>query len=381
MIVLNTEQTVAMAGLGNLNYVQLKKIRSFLWVVGQVILQYSEKELQRIDVDVGNDRTAFDTSFGTITYEWCQTKGKEKKPPEEVNDWNSSLLREIEAEIDIYLCMLFLKESVPDSNATIPTIDYNADGFDKPGITILIGGDHGDGHCPITAKLNLSSPAERKEKKDLGYGCPIIQFASVECTKDAYELLDLTIMPKIKREITELDTSAVLTVFDCLRPRQAYHSFIVPSTIHLSTIAFTEAPKTLRFAYSGHSDEPPGHRVIQLDDVLIFKDISHLQLSAKLVVRNFNQLYVGDLAFLAMLIGMNNSAGDHCLLCMHKGSEFNCDHSSMERRTKEKLDIVDSYQESIRKSTETKRSREDTERQEERKRVKREEREAAVEES
>ena len=38
-----------------------------------------------------------------------------------------------------------------------------------------------------------------------------------------------------------------------------------------------------------------------------------------------------------MLIGMNNSSGSHCLMCMFKGSQFNCNHNSLTKRTKESL--------------------------------------------
>ena len=45
----------------------------------------------------------------------------------------------------------------------------------------------------------------------------------------------------------------------------------------------------------------------------------------KEVASNFNDLYVGDLAFLAMAIGMKNSSGAHCAHCLLKASEFNVD--------------------------------------------------------
>lgn len=55
----------------------------------------------------------------------------------------------------------------------------------------------------------------------------------------------------------------------------------------------------------------------------VFKDVKWADLSAKLVISSFNELFIGDLAFLAMLIGMNHSAGSHCLMCLSKASEFN----------------------------------------------------------
>jgi hypothetical protein len=51
----------------------------------------------------------------------------------------------------------------------IPVLDYVGDGFVNPGVTVLFGGDHGDKHCPISCKINLSPPSIRKEKKQLSY--------------------------------------------------------------------------------------------------------------------------------------------------------------------------------------------------------------------
>jgi hypothetical protein len=56
-----------------------------------------------------------------------------------------------------------------------------------------------------------------------------------------------------------------------------------------------------------------------------------------MTVSRFNELFIGDLAFLAMLIGMNSSSGTHCLLCMKSKAEFNCNHQSLVPRTKESL--------------------------------------------
>ena len=49
-------------------------------------------------------------------------------------------------------------------------------------------------------------------------------------------------------------------------------------------------------------------------------------------------LYVGNLAFLAMLIGMNNSSGSHCVQCEKKARDFCCDNMHPhEMRTKASL--------------------------------------------
>jgi hypothetical protein len=70
----------------------------------------------------------------------------------------------------------------------------------------------------------------------------------------------------------------------------------------------------------------------------VFFNVPYFELEAQVIITTFNELFIGDLAFLAMLIGMNNSSAAHCLLCMFKGSQFNCNHNSLMRRTKEKLE-------------------------------------------
>jgi hypothetical protein len=342
-VALDTAQTIALARVGRLNDTRMKKIRSFLRQVGKVNLQLSDKEQQRIDIQVGLHRTKSAT-FGSCLHEWSRTKGKEKKPPEQVYYWNSNLAHKVEAEVDLYRRHILLEH--PDST-TIPVIDYKADGFDKAGITILFGGDHGDKHCPISCKLNLSPPIVRKEKKQLSYQCPVVTFASVQCTKDAYDLMDSTVMPKIKQQLIDLKKSSVVVVYHKKNITTNFRSYIVPSSIRPTTIAFllqqtneavddTDNKKiTMTYAY-GEDIAAPTFGSVAIEDP-VFIDVPHFELGAKLIVSCFNELFIGDLAFLAMLIGMNNSSGSHCLMCMFKGAQFNCNHNSITKRTKESL--------------------------------------------
>jgi hypothetical protein len=69
----------------------------------------------------------------------------------------------------------------------------------------------------------------------------------------------------------------------------------------------------------------------------VFLGVRFFELGANVVINEFNELFIGDLAFLAMLIGMNHSAGDHCLMCTLKESEFNCSATDMTLRTKESV--------------------------------------------
>ena len=346
-VVLTTPQTIALARVGRLNDTRMKKIRSFLRQVGQVNLQMSLKEQERIDIEVGLHRTK-QAVFGSYIHEWSLTKGKEKKPPEQVFYWNSKLSREIEVEVDLHLQHLFLldkqNEQYKDEDS-FPKLDYVGDGFSNPGVTVLFGGDHGDKHCPISCKINLSAPTIRKAKKSLSYQCPIVVFGSVECTTDAYDLMNSTVMPAVKEQLKELKKSAMVTVYHRLNITKCFRTYTVPSTIHPGTVAFIPRTNdegggrmvaTMTFAYDGNDGEGGTFGSVNLEDP-IFVGVPVYELGAKVTISEFNELFIGDLAFLAMLIGMNHSSGSHCLLCKLKGSEFNCEHSLLALRTKETL--------------------------------------------
>jgi hypothetical protein len=210
--ILSTTQTIALAQVGALNDTRMKQFRSFLRNVGKVNLQMTNSEIGRINVQVGLHQTK-PAVFGRYIHEWALTKGKEKKAPEQVHYWNSTLSSEIEAEVDLYLHHLFHGNTNDPPLQDIPVLDYAGDGFVNPGVTVLFGGDHGDKHCPISCKFNLSPPIVQKEKKKLGYQCPMIVFGSVECTKDTYKLMNKTVMPIVKDQLKELQSSSIVTVY------------------------------------------------------------------------------------------------------------------------------------------------------------------------
>jgi hypothetical protein len=56
-VILNTAQTIALARVGRLNDVRIRKVKSFLRDVGNVNLQMSVSEVQRIDNQVAWHRT------------------------------------------------------------------------------------------------------------------------------------------------------------------------------------------------------------------------------------------------------------------------------------------------------------------------------------
>jgi hypothetical protein len=344
---LDTVQTLALARVGRLNDGRLKKVKSFLKTMGNVNLQMTIPEQQRIDVQVGLHRTN-DAIFGKRLHEWSKTKGKEKRAPELVHFWNSQLSNEIEAEVDLYLRHLFMTGMVPAD--TIPSIDYVADGFPQPGVTLLFGGDHGDKHCPISCKLNLSPPAVRKEKRALSYQCPVVCFASIECSTDSYGLLNSTVMPAVRKELKALESSSVVTVFDVQHPTTKFRSYVVPSSIrsigiiqeavelnnNQPLVATMKIKMTFGFDAEKVGD-PPQFGSICIDDP-VFIDVKYYDLRTKVTVTTFHHLFIGDLAFLAMVIGMTNSSGAHCLMCTKTKNQFNCNHfSDLKLRTKEEL--------------------------------------------
>jgi hypothetical protein len=62
----------------------MKKIKSFLQHVAKVNMSMSTKEILRIDQQVGLYQTR-EAVFDSHIHEWALTKGKEKKPPEQVH--------------------------------------------------------------------------------------------------------------------------------------------------------------------------------------------------------------------------------------------------------------------------------------------------------
>lgn len=156
----------------------------------------------------------------------------------------------------------------------MPSIDYVADGFSKPGVTILIGGDHGDHHCPISCKINLSSPEDRKQKKNLGYQCPVVQFASIQCSKDAYQLMDDTVMPLVKRQLISLRETAIVVVYHDRNMSGCFRSYSVPSSIRINTLAFLQQSNadnssnpSMTFAFGAGLGEPQFRLIPIVDPV------------------------------------------------------------------------------------------------------------------
>ena len=326
---LNTPQTLALGCLSGINDTQLQKIRSFLRNIGKTELKHSKKEIERIDADVGLHKSMPVPLCSNCTLEWSTTSGKgvEKKPPEQCSFWNCDILLEVAAEIDLLLLELFLEE--PDLK-TIPLLDYPAPGFDVAGIVALFGGDHGAGSCPCHLKINFSSPQVRKERGELNCRCPTVQIASIQCSKDSFESLSHTVMPKTKQQLIELRNSCACVVCSVKSPGKCRKAFLLPKNCDRQNMLIND--KTLCYQTGIHQ------RTIDLRTHFAAEDVASEDLRVSTIVSNFHDLCVGDLAFLAMVIGVNNSAGHCCVHCQKGSKGFNCDQTQPQHmRTKASL--------------------------------------------
>ena len=332
---LETHETVAMARLLNLNDQQLQLMRSYLRRMGQVELKYSKKDLIAIDNEVGLDFIASPV-FGSFTYEWASSanKSKKKTPPEKCLFWNTSLLEQLTAEVDLHFHHLFVSDNKLNS---FPALDYSS-GAGGDGVVILFGGDHGDTSCPVSVKINFSSPATRKARNDIGYQCVMVPIASVDCTKDTYEILENTVMPRVRQDINVLNASSVLTVYKRTAKKDCFKSYIVHRTIKLVTVVITHQNLKPILTYV-FEDSHGQARQASIDLSLRFKppEAAWHELQATVTVSKFVDYYVGDLAFLAMLLGMTNSERNYCLLCDTTAANFNCNCNEASKRTLQNL--------------------------------------------
>ena len=164
--------------------------------------------------------------------------------------------------------------------------------------------------------------------------------ASIDCSKDTYEILSNTVLPQVRRHINSLKKSSVLTVYHKNDERK-FKSFIVPASIERCTaviITGGDSNKKAHLKYVYTDDN--GEIQQQIEDIsLHFTDVPFFLLNARVVLSTFHDFYIGDLAFLAMLLGMTNSSGHHCLLCEAPAKDFNChpDTTLSKLRTKERL--------------------------------------------
>ena len=128
---------------------QLEQLRSYLWRIGHVKFQYSKKDLEKIDEEVGLDRIP-----PPVNKKYWHDWAERGQGAEEVNYWNMDLIPVIENEVDLHI-----RNRIHDeiNIVGIPDIEYVAPGFNGvPGVAIMFGGDHGDKNLPFTTKIQIS---------------------------------------------------------------------------------------------------------------------------------------------------------------------------------------------------------------------------------
>jgi len=287
--VLSTPQTLALGRLTGINGTQMSKLRSFLKTVGKVDLKCSKKEIGCIDTDVGLHVTMPAPTFSNCTIEWATTSGHEKKLPEQCHCWTADTLKEVASEVDLVLTTLFLQKL--DNSSDFPALDYGAPGFDSPGIVVLFGGDHGAGRCPCHLKINFTSPQERKLRGDINWLCPSVLIASIDCSKDTFELLSNTVMPQIKRQMVELRNSCAVVVYSVNQPAKNRKAFLLPKNLQKDTLVIQEEQLLYRVGMVDRSINLRPFFRIDEDPTLAGS------LLVKIVVSNFHDLHVGDCWF------------------------------------------------------------------------------------
>ena len=238
---------------------------------------------------------------------------------------------EVAAEIDLLFHSMSLEEVV-NTAVPYPTLDCNAPGFEEPGIAVLFGGDHGAGACPCSMKLNFSSPQEQKRRGELNWRCPTIQIASTDCSKDTFKSLVNTIMPRVKAQMTDLRNCAAFALCSTRQPKKHKKVFLLPRGLNEREVNVQNG--ALACTVIGHQ------RTINVGVCFDTEadDFSCQHLMLVKVISKFHDLYVGDLVFLCVAVGMNNSDGAHCLHCKKKAHQFNCESIAPEDvRTKASL--------------------------------------------
>jgi len=254
----------------------------------------------------------------------------EKKAPEHCSHWNLDSLLEVASEID-----LLFDTNNPASPPSKALIAAHLTGFaDKPGIVVLFGGDHGAGNCPCSLKLNFSSPQARKERGELNWRCPAMQIASIECTKDSFELLSSTIMTMIKTQLINLRNCSACVVHSRRDPRKTRKTFLLPKELQTTSVQNDHLVCSVRLHQRAICLAPHFNVEFGTNGTGAF---SSCDLSVIKVISNFNDLRVGDLAFLSVAIGVNNSSGAHCMHCEKKAREFNSPVQQHDMRTKASL--------------------------------------------
>ena len=153
--------------------------------------------------------------------------------------FNTHLDEDICLEIEGHLFKRLLSPADGTAVSDTPSLDYCAPSNEK-GITILLGGDHGDRYFRFHAKIHLTSPMEKKKRRDLSYECPIVQIACCKCAKDKYIVLKETVMPRLESDIAKVQASCAIVLYDGTDIKGPRKVYLVPKGINVKTVTFLD---------------------------------------------------------------------------------------------------------------------------------------------
>ena len=300
--------TMAISSELGLRSGQLRDLRSLLKTQG-VQLEMPDKEVDRLNREVGNI-TSNDPVCKSSVY------NHPEGDKESCNYCIVPIEKEICLEVQKYL----------QSIGEIRNLDYDHPDQEmvggSPGITVLFGGDHGDGKFRFHAKPHLSSPHERKERGDLSFGCPLTPMCNLECRKDTHGLLESTVMKTVSNGIEKLLKSACIVIHNSRRGTEFCKATLVPASADINNMKLGLNGKSFQYT---EIMSPNEWKAISIPEELWGPDAT-----ATKVISCFHDLYVGDLAFFAVILGMPGQSSGRCLSCNITSANFNsiCDRNA-----------------------------------------------------
>jgi hypothetical protein len=150
----------------------------------------------------------------------------------------------------------------------------------------------------------------------------MVQIACCDCAKDKCLVLKATVVPRMAKYIAKVHESCAIIVHDAsdIGEGPSRKACLVPKSIRMKSAAFLDGGR-MQF----HVDGKPDPVII---DFLLDSPMTWVQqwnLRVKRVASNFCDFCIGDIAFLATILGMESSEACHCLLCASGTNKFNCD--------------------------------------------------------
>jgi hypothetical protein len=196
-----------------------------------------------------------------------------------------------------------------------PSLDYVSPANPK-GVTMLTGGDHGDGCFRFHMKLHLSSPMVRKEKKNISYRCPRRQCGFIDCKQDKYPVLKNTIMKRIDEGRKHLVQSRMVVAYDKTDLEQL-QCFLIPKTTEAMEVKICEDGIGRQVVCTL---EAGGTHTCELEER--FHTVSIQNVALTMAISQFNNFHIGDIKYFCYLIGMVNSDTCHCMYCRQVQSKW-----------------------------------------------------------